>query len=195
MESRDGRLEVGDELVNVNGANMRGLTTDQVRPFLSLICLNLICTAHQAKAVMGSAGQLLELIVSREGKQVEQEEVEEAAEVEEDEERWGRRKMGRRGRPARGKEDDAEEQEVGEMGVFGSMGFLPCKESMGGTLPRGNQKGRSAQANEKLCSIQNNEKSCSAQKNVATERTILESGGHQVPHFFFQTSLSTPFET
>merc|ERR1719291_954185 len=60
------------------------------------------------------------------------------------------------------------------------MGFLPCKESMGGTLPRGNQKGRSAQANEKLCSIQNNEKSCSAQKNVATERTILESGGHQV---------------
>ena len=31
MESRDGRLEVGDELVNVNGANMRGLTTDQVR--------------------------------------------------------------------------------------------------------------------------------------------------------------------
>ena len=32
MESRDGRLEVGDELVNVNGANMRGLTTDQVRP-------------------------------------------------------------------------------------------------------------------------------------------------------------------
>merc|ERR1719341_1682056 len=40
---RDGRLEVGDELVNVNGANMRGLTTDQ------------------AKAVMASAGQLLEL--------------------------------------------------------------------------------------------------------------------------------------
>ena len=33
MQSRDGRLEVGDELVNVNGANMRGLTTDQVSAF------------------------------------------------------------------------------------------------------------------------------------------------------------------
>ena len=33
MQSRDGRLEVGDELVNVNGANMRGLTTDQVSDF------------------------------------------------------------------------------------------------------------------------------------------------------------------
>merc|ERR1719234_1626864 len=62
------------------------------------------------------------------------------------------------------------------------MGFLSSKESMGGgTLPRGNQKGRcSAQASEKLCPIQNNEKLCSAQKNVTTERTILESGGHQV---------------
>ena len=29
-KNRDGRLEVGDELVNVNGANMRGLTTEQV---------------------------------------------------------------------------------------------------------------------------------------------------------------------
>ena len=93
--------------------------------------------------------------------------------------------MGRRGKPGRGKDDDSEEQEEGEVGAFGSMGFLSSKESMGGsTLPRGNQKGRSAQATEKLCPIQNNEKLCSAQKNVTTERTILESGGHQVSYFF-----------
>ena len=137
-----------------------------------------ICTSsYQAKAVMASAGQLLELIVSREGKQQGEE-----GEGEEEERRWGRRKLGRRGKPGRGEEDDSEEQEEGEIGVFGSMGILSSKESMGGTLPRGNQKGRcSAQATEKLCLIQNNEKLCSAQKNVATERTILESGGHQVP--------------
>ena len=140
-----------------------------------------ICTSsYQAKAVMASAGQLLELIVSREGRQQGEE-----GEGEEEERRWGRRKLGRRGKPGRGEEDDSEEQEEGEIGVFGSMGILSSKESMGGTLPRGNQKGRSAQATEKLCPIQNNEKLCSAQKNVATERTILESGGHQVPYFIF----------
>ena len=132
---------------------------------------------------MGSAGQLLELIVSREGKQEE--------EGGEGEARWGRRKMGRRGKPAvRGNEDDSEELEEGEIGVFGSMGLSASKESMmGGTLPRGNQKGRSGQANEKLSLIQNTEKSCSAQKNVATERTILESGGHQVPYFSLKRIL------
>ena len=119
--------------------------------------------------MMGSAGQILELIVSREGKREEEEEEEEG--------RWEKRKAGRRGKAGRGKEDCSGEQEGG---VFGSMGNLPSKENLGGTLPRGIQ-GRSAKANENLCPTKNNEKSCFAQKNVATERTILESGGHQVP--------------
>ena len=210
--------------MNVNGANMRGLTTEQVSEgsilpnmifvnstksntnfFETLIKFSLIetlpgqevkqfytstacgacdkyhvcillsssnvlqCTSFQAKAVMGSAGQILELIVSREGKREEEEEEEEG--------RWEKRKAGRRGKAGRGKEDCSGEQEGG---VFGSMGNLPSKENLGGTLPRGIQ-GRSAKANENLCPTKNNEKSCFAQKNVATERTILESGGHQVP--------------
>ena len=114
---------------------------------------------------MGSAGQLLELIVSREASrcgEVEQQEEEEVEEVEG--EIWGRRKMLRRGRAKR---------EASQEAVFRNVGQVPSNENMGGTLPRGGQK---------VCSaIQNNEKSCSAQKkNVATERTILESGGHQV---------------
>ena len=113
---------------------------------------------------MGSAGQLLELIVSREASrcgEVEQEE-EEVEEVEG--EIWGRRKMLRRGRAKR---------EASQEAVFRNVGQVPSNENIGGTLPRGGQK---------VCgAIQNNEKSCSAQKkNVATERTILESGGHQV---------------
>ena len=113
---------------------------------------------------MGSAGQLLELIVSREASrcgEVEQQEEEEGEEVEG--EIWGRRKMLRRGRTKR---------EASQEAVFRNVGQVPSNENMGGTLPRGGQK---------VCgAIQNNEKSCSAQKNVATERTILESGGHQV---------------
>ena len=63
-------------------------------------------------------------------------------------------------------------REASQEAVFRNVGQVPSNENMGGTLPRGGQK---------VCgAIQNNEKSCSAQKNVATERTILESGGHQV---------------
>ena len=107
----------------------------------------------------------MELIVSREANrcgEVQQEEEEEEEEVEV--EIWGRRKMLRRGRAKR---------EASQEAVFRNVGQVPSNENMGGTLPRGGQK---------VCgAIQNNEKSCSAQKkNVATERTILESGGHQV---------------
>ena len=113
---------------------------------------------------MGSAGQLLELIVSREANKCGEVQQEEEEEEEVEVEIWGRRKMLRRGRTKR---------EASQEAVFRNVGQVPSNENMGGTLPRGGQK---------VCgAIQNNEKSCSAQKkNVATERTILESGGHQV---------------
>ena len=113
---------------------------------------------------MGSAGQLLELIVSREANRCGEVQQEEEEEEEVEVEIWGRRKMLRRGRAKR---------EASQEAVFRNVGQVPSNENIGGTLPRGGQK---------VCgAIQNNEKSCSAQKkNVATERTILESGGHQV---------------